>query len=255
MRLPLHLLAPLFAVMISTMSAQDSGPLYQFDFKDGSLSNSGTVGGEAEENPVPAGQLPVQITQDAKGVWMAVFQPFPNGSSGPTLQLPDSAAQLSLKDQDGELTVSVWVMWNGPDKHPDNKQPIIWKQFDGSGAVWSLSVNEQGALRFDWRKEGGGGSNRVSEQTLSIGEWYQVGVIWKNADKGGIEFYFDGNPVKATVGFTGGGPLASSNEPIVVGANPAGHMPLNGSLHSLRLYDRALSSDEMASLATPAPIK
>jgi hypothetical protein len=253
MRFSNFFLSSLIAVTILPAKAEERGPLYRLDFTDGTLANTGSVGGSAEDNPEPAGSAQVQITQNDGTLWEALFEPSPNGSAGPSLLLPDSAGRLGLGGPEDALTFSVWIKWNGPDKHPDSKQPIVWKPLDATGPGWALSVTESGILRFDWKKADGGWSHRLSEEPLPAGEWHQIGVIWKNDDTAGIEFYLDGSPVKPTVGFTGGGPLQTGEEPIVVGANPGGHMPLNGSLRSLRLYDRALSSEEMAALAADAP--
>lgn len=253
MPLPKITLLSFLAASLLPAVAAEPGPLYRFDFADGSLANTGSVGGEAEENPLPGGSVQVQVTQADGKIWEALLEPAPNGSSGPSFLLPDSAGRFGLGGPEDALSFSVWIKWNGPDQHPDSKQPIIWKPLDGSGPGWSLSVTESGILRFDWKKEAGGWSHRLSEETLPVGEWHQIGVIWKNDDTAGIEFYLDGSPVKPTVGFTGGGPLQAGEAPIVVGANPGGHMPLNGSLRGLRLYDRALSPEEMAALAEDVP--
>jgi len=253
MCLPKILLLPLLSVGLSAALAQESEPLYRLDFAEGSLTNKGTIGGLAEENPARTGPVSVQVTQDADGVWQALFEPFPNGSQGPSLLLPESGDKLRLGEEAGGLTISTWLKWNGPDQHPDAKQPIIWKAYDQSTPGWALSVTEGGVLRFDWRTNSGSMNHRLSEQVIAPGEWHQVAVTWKNDDKSGLEFYIDGNPVKATVSFTGGGPLETAEESIVVGAQPYGHMPLNGSLRDLRVYDRALEADEVSVLAeTPS---
>lgn len=253
MRLAKAFLLSFLAGTILPALAGEPGPLYRFDFADGTLANTGSVGGAAEENPQPGGPTQVQLTQNDGKVWEALFESYANGSTGPSLLLPDSASRLGLGGPNDALSISVRLKWNGPDKHPDSKQPIVWKPFDGTGPGWSLSLTEAGVLRFDWRKADGAGSHRLSEETLPIGEWHQIGVVWKNDDKAGIEFYFDGSPVRPTVGFTGGGPLQSAEEPIVVGSQPHGHMPLNGSIRSLRIYDRALQPEEMTALAEDAP--
>ncbi len=87
-----------------------------------------------------------------------------------------------------------------PDKHPDFKQPIVWKPFNDAVCEWALSMGETGSLRFDWSKGGGtAGGNRMSEQTIPQGEWHHVAAVWKNNDKGGLEYYIDGAPVAPTV--------------------------------------------------------
>lgn len=245
------LLCSLLTLGASAAWAQE--PLYHFDFSDGSLNNSGSVGGVAEENPALTGPVTVQVMQDGDGVWQALFEPFPSGSQGPSFLLPESSQKLLLGGDADAITISTWLKWAGPDKHPDSKQPIVWKSLDSTGPGWALSMTEGGALRFDWTTENGAMNHRLSEQTINPGEWHQVAVVWRNDDKAGIEFYIDGNPVKATVPFTGGGPLKVSEEPIVVGAQPKGHMPLNGALRDFRIYDRALMADEVSVLAeTPS---
>ena len=241
-------------VVFATLPAKaaESDPLYRLDFADGSFANTGTVGGQAEENPDYKGPTQVEIERGGGNGWEARFQPFPNGSQGPSLVLPDSGAQLGLGNEEDELTIAVWVKWDGPDKHPDFKQPIVWKPFNDSVCEWALSMGETGSLRFDWSKAGGtAGGNRISEQTIPAGEWHHVAAVWKNNDKGGLEYYIDGAPVAPTVKFTGGGPLDASDRPIVVGANPRGNMPFNGAMRGLRLYNRALTADEIEALAKP----
>lgn len=241
----------LLAAAIVPAIADESGPLYRLDFTDGSFANTGSVGGAAEQNPAYKGPTTVQIESDDKNIWSAKFDPYPNGARGPSLELPDSSGQLRLGGADDTLTVAAWVKWNGPDQHPDDKQPIVWKAIDNTYAGWIFSLNAAGGLRFDWKKAGGGGSQRFTEETIPVGEWHHVAMVWKNADPGGLTFYIDGSPVKATVPYTGGGPLESGDNPIIIGANPNGHMPLNGSLRGLQLFNRALEPEEIAELAKP----
>lgn len=160
------------------------------------------------------------------------------GQIGGALELDGAGNYLQtgkvLVPSDGPFTVSVWVRGGAPG------QVIL---SSARGPNWLLLDPETGALRTDLGSAGRGGSPLVSDTTVSDGAWRQVALVWDGSTR---FLYVDG--VEA-------GRRSASQMDRVTGAQRFGAGPRldsaqfwQGSMDDLRMYDRALSAEELAAL-------
>jgi predicted ribosomally synthesized peptide with SipW-like signal peptide len=159
---------------------------------------------------------------------------FVNGKIGKAVSLDpdDYLATPGFIDASTVQSRFAWVKptggTNGPYPrvlHQENKFELAWKSTEN---VWGVYDGN------DWFDFG----------TAPTGEWHHVGVVWDGSDLIG---YQDGQPFQLA---TNGG--ASSTRQIYIGANPSpGGDRLAGLVDDVRIYRRALSSDEVQELATP----
>lgn len=225
-----------------------ASPAYNLDLEHGDLRNSGSLGGEAENIPsanlsVAPGEGPTKTTP------ALVFELTSDGQHGPWLQLPDSEHALELLQPGDGLTISAWILWQGPNQHPGDRQIIVNAMGDGNKSGWAFSILKSGQLQFAWTTVQGG-SQRVSAESVPAGQWTHIAVTWSNETKtNNLKFFLNGNEVPSDVVFTGGGPIVSrQGATITVGAISPGNLPLNGSLAMFRIYQEALPAPEIESL-------
>jgi hypothetical protein len=104
----------------------------------------------------------------------------------------------------------------------------------------TFAVQNTGLLRLEWA---GGGLN--STQSVNDGEWRHVAYTY---DGSRVQLYIDGQPE------TGQDiALSTAGSEVQLGVRGAGEL-FNGSMADVRIYDRALSEEEIGSLMAPAPV-
>ena len=138
-----------------------------------------------------------------------------------------------------QLTLSVWV-------NPTGSSGTILQKGTSSSTQYWLYTSRKG-WNVTLRNEG------QQQKTLSFGEvipgqWQHVAVTWDNTM---IRAYVGGTEVAAQP-YSG----TSINNPTVllkVGANRWNKHYFTGMLDDLRLYSRALTTNEIAALAGNAP--
>ena len=231
-----------------------SAQLVHLDFADGGFANKGSLGGEAEDRQAAEGDKTgkIEVSQDSLSrKWSALFVMATNGTQGAHLAIPGSENALRLDKAEEEMSASFWIKWQGPDKHSNSAQTIITNVEIAEGGIqkgWSVDVLEDGKISFYWCRAASGGCRRSSKLEIQPGEWHHVAVTWSNANREGLRFYLDGQPVESDQKYTGGGPVAKSSAEILVGCGIS-YLPINGALADFRLYDRALDSDEISQLS------
>lgn len=235
-----------FALHADEASAK---PLYELLFEDGSLSNSGSVSGEAEEITPPGGRRPFEITQDGEfGNWVLHQPAEEDMQRGPYLILPESQERARLSDPEQTLTVALWIRWTGPIHHQDSRQMLVNCLTSGYESGWALSITKQGAIRFDWGGVGNAAGYRVTSSTIAPGEWHHIAFVWENRPT----IYIDGMPAYFTTPYYSV-PLTPSDSPVVVGADISNYLPFRGSLAGIRIYETPLSADEVFNLSQKKP--
>jgi len=137
----------------------------------------------------------------------------------------------------GQLTVATWAKWNGPN---GAYQGLIGKR-DGwdDGAtkmMWHLEINKDSSAVAFARA---GVYPPCGDVVLPVGEWSHVAVTF---DGSTMIFYFDGAE-------TGRGDFSfgsKTDAAIVFGCvEVSGWHGFNGALDDIRLYDYALSADQI----------
>jgi len=225
-------------------------PLYEFLFEDGSLANSGSISGEAEEKTPPGGKPAFEILQDPGfGGWVLNQPAEKTLQQGPYLILPESTDRLRLSDPAQTASIALWIKWAGPLNHQDARQMLVNCLGAGYKSGWSLSITKQGAIRFDWTSEGDASGHRITSDTIPPGEWHHIAFVWENRPT----VYIDGMPTKFTMPFVDVPSLAASDSPIVVGADVLSYLPFRGSIAGIRIYEVPLSADDIFDFAQKKP--
>ncbi len=139
----------------------------------------------------------------------------------------------------GQLTVALWANWNGLS---GLYQGLIGKRniYANADMMWQIEANvDAGALGF-FRA---GSTPDDGDFVLPIGQWTHVAATFDGTT---ATFYINGSA-------TGSGDFSFGSDTeatVVFGACEAnGGNPFNGALDEVRLYNRALSQGEVASLA------
>lgn len=137
------------------------------------------------------------------------------------------------------ITVSTWIKWttNNP-----NWEWLISKNSD-SGATngYALFKQPDGVNQIRFCVNGVG--NGITISTFTIGTWYHI--IGTATAGSSVKLYVDGTKVSETA--TVPNPIVSYNG--YLGINSAAYYPspnnFNGFIQDVRIYNRALSADEV----------
>jgi hypothetical protein len=141
-------------------------------------------------------------------------------------------------DLTGNFTVSTWVYINGT---TSAVQDLVSK-FGGTAATTNflLEVNSSGTLVSFF--VGDGNPSNAASATISLGQWYFVTGIWDGTN---TKIYLNGSFIaNATTPLT---PDVSGTH-LFIGARSSGLRFTNGSLDEVRIYNRALSDEEVGKL-------
>jgi hypothetical protein len=161
-----------------------------------------------------------------------------DGSTGTYIEVPD-AQNLRIA---GAITLDAWIRPTAPDGRIVDKIHA----FSTSGYTLDL-VGDQ--LRII-----AGGDLLVSAPgTIPMGEWSHVAGIFSGSS---LALYVDGALVASKS--TAGDPTPIAEIPMRMGADSTGGSPFRGMIDEPRIFDRALSSAEIATLhqqgtAPPCP--
>ncbi|NCC49642.1 MAG: PKD domain-containing protein [Spartobacteria bacterium] len=128
--------------------------------------------------------------------------------------------------------------------NPDSDAPIIAKERSSKESYWfGVYSNRFGSLlsRQSYRWQGGRDHGVICE-----GQWMQLSATWDGAV---IRYYQNGQALNATDEFTG--PLCESDAFAAIGINSE-HLENKfvGLLDEIRVYNRALTPDEIDAVAT-----
>ncbi|RLF58603.1 MAG: hypothetical protein DRN27_04935 [Thermoplasmata archaeon] len=153
------------------------------------------------------------------------------------VQVPDSAS-LDMSD---EITISTWV--NFDSINPSQPPIIVMKRDDsGSGEVYKLGIADGDGSEFEIRFVG---DYLLAGGNIEIGNWYHLVGTYD-----GVHFrlYQDGLQVAESVynGF-----ISISDNDVYVGVdldNWGFNQYLDGTIDEVRLYNRALTADEILTL-------
>jgi hypothetical protein len=139
----------------------------------------------------------------------------------------------------GQLTVSLWANWNGLSSY---YQGLMGKRdtWSATDMMWQIEANlDTGAISFSRN----GSYPDCGGRVLPIGQWANVAVTFDGTT---ATFYINGEK-------TGSGAFTFGTDPTARmqfgSCQASGGNPFNGALDEVRLYNRALSQAEVASLA------
>ncbi len=164
------------------------------------------------------------------------------------VDVPDAAA-LRLAGTD--FTVAAWIFET--QRNTNFGDAIITKRTKTADDGWSFSVrglrDPDNTGRLLWGR-GGTDPFAVSSNTISIGQWHQVSIVYTVAT-GTVAFYIDGALDSTTNGMPS--PSGTTTRDMHIGNDSAeaydNAYVFHGSLDDVRLYDRALSAGEVLALS------
>jgi hypothetical protein len=157
-----------------------------------------------------------------------------NLTSGSFLQVEPSA---SLNSPTAALSMGGWFY---RDVNPTTDEYIAYRRNAARGSVVHLLQGAGGVLCFSINED------QVCDGTALPGRWHHVAGTWDGTTK---RLYLNGvlRAVDATAG-----PIAFDNDhSLFLGSNQGGSLSFSGRLDDWRLYNRALSGAEVATLASP----
>jgi len=150
----------------------------------------------------------------------------------------------------GNFTVSCWA--KNSSNAPPTQQTLISTNYDSVAVGWGLYYNTSFGTRFDLTKATGGVfSAYVYDSTLSgLNQWK---CYTATGDGTTLRLYVDG-VLKFSAPFTGFTSGSQSNE-LSIGSYVGTALPYNGVMDDIRIFDRAITDDELAWLATERGIE
>ena len=202
---------------------------WTLDGSDGAVTdvaggNNGTVRGTPQRG-VP-------------GVYDSTAYAFGDGSDD-YVEVPDATA---LRPET-ELTFSGWFRTDSG----ANAQTLVQKadaRFGSEG--YAADVQTPNSLRAHVAVESGRASVNPWGVATHDGEWHHVAYTW---DGNALVLYLDGEEVDRDESQSGA--VVHSDRPLYVGRGDNGYTSyyaMNGAIDDVRLYDRALGTDEVVSL-------
>jgi hypothetical protein len=150
----------------------------------------------------------------------------------------------TLDSVSNEITVSVWV--NGYTGQDEDDDMIIFDTGDGDYKLTGIVPTDRPDLDVYW--QAGNDTNDLllwpdATPEAWRGDWHHFAFV-KNENEGKMYIYFDGFPRKSKDCETG--TLANVKDKIFkIGAKNSSTSDYDGKLDDFRVYDRALSSDEI----------
>jgi hypothetical protein len=157
-------------------------------------------------------------------------------------------------------TVSAWIRYpNQPSATPNEFDAIVsWGNNTPNGSRWTMRVSDSSAVTpFRLRLEVAGGGIYGST-LLNDGLWHHVAVVQNGSTLGSVDLYVDG--ILETPAFNGGGATLALNTAVAAATTlrigTSGHATnynFLGAIDEVRVYDNALTGDEVRSLMVPEP--
>ncbi|PFG38837.1 concanavalin A-like lectin/glucanase superfamily protein [Georgenia soli] len=166
------------------------------------------------------------------------------GRSGSSLVLDGSGGYVQVPDADSldvsaAMTVAAWV-------RPQvlATQYVVKKAVVGSRDGFELSMSSTGRAFFRVNEVTSGDRFRVSASSAhALGSWVHLAGTYDGTT---MRFYVDG-VLQGSV--AGPAAVATNALGLGIGAEPGGNRKFRGGIDEVRLYDRALSAQEIAGLA------
>lgn len=139
------------------------------------------------------------------------------------------------------LTVSVWLrLETTPGSTSLCAVSLVLGGVDNS---WQLCADSGNVINAYWYQSG---EKKLSGPSIGEDEWHHVALVWNGLV---MALYVDGAPSTSM-----SAKLAFDGSAVVIGGdrdNAAFGYPWDGSIDELRIYNRALSADELRALVVP----
>ncbi len=150
------------------------------------------------------------------------------------LEFDGQADYVEIGDLDltGSFTLTCWMR---PSSLPGGWHTVVIKEFDyGFEFDGTIFWGEVGRGAYSW--------GEVSTTISTPAIWYHAALTWNGSD---VEMFIDGS----SVGQDTGGTHVSNNKPLLFGSWDTSSEFFNGIIDDVRIYDVALTAEEIAVLA------
>lgn len=166
--------------------------------------------------------------------------PGQTGIKGSAHAFPGKDQRIRIPDQsvlnfDRELSVSVWVR-----TETRGTQYILAKGLNSDGpkgSPYSLHLSENGDIVFSLNTSEG--STQVRSVGYDLDRWYHIVGVY---DRGEVILYINGERVTT---FSHDGSLDDNNLPLFIGSDYSGEHGFQGRIDEVKLFGRALKSEEI----------
>ncbi len=169
---------------------------------------------------------------------------YTNGGSFDGTQDYATMGDINAFDGLTKVTVSVWAKWSGSVGGLSAEKSLARKQ--GATGVFALGGGWAAGKAKFWVNDGTWKSSNDSTTRIDDGSWHHIVGIY---DASTIRIYIDG--VQENSNSIGTTTLSSTNDPFSIGSYNNGTNFVefwNGIIDDTRIYNRALSADEITQL-------
>jgi hypothetical protein len=247
----LGVLPAIWALQLAVSHGEQPQPWLELDFrKEIPETTSGKVSAGVEIFE-KGGTEPA--FRKGKDGGMVTFAPTTSVGGGLRLLGVEGQSPVTLAEPEDEISIAAWVkLAANPNK---GKQTVVGNLDDAEQSGWLFGIYPGGSLFFFWTRTEASPTIRRTESLCPDGEWHHVAMVWRNSDERGLAFYVDGLPAETLTGdgrpgaAKGNAPLPRGEAPLAVGAASNGRFPFPGSIREIKIFDRALSDEEIFQLA------
>lgn len=173
------------------------------------------------------------------------------GSFGSTKYVDCGTTPSALNSMPAN-TFAAWVYTTSS----STNQFIMGKMDTGSDTGDKfIYITNSGTVRAYAAMDGGGSSDYTTSNTISTNTWHFIAYTFDiNGDKK-IHIYIDGVEASYSVQDPGNGTIITddSSEHLVIGNSTVGDLPVSGEVDEARVYNRALTPNEIQQLYNSAP--
>lgn len=146
----------------------------------------------------------------------------------------DSSASLNITNA---ITLEAWVKPNF--LHSDLRTAVAKWSSSQSADSYLLGIDTSGNIRFYLDSTGTGQTSLLSSNKVSANSWSHIAATW---DGSIMRVFLNGIADTNTATFTS--TIFKSNFPVYLGKHDGGN-PFNGTIDDVRIYNRALSPEEI----------
>ena len=146
-------------------------------------------------------------------------------------------AEVYRFDQHPGGTFAKWTHVGDLDQTPDVKYRRAWTMAEFQGRLFCGTLPSGRVLSIE------AGKNVTYDHELAPG-WHHIAATKQGSR---LKLYIDGKPVANSASFDPADYDLSSNQPLIIGFGPTDYF--NGRLRDLRIYARALTSEDVDAVA------
>jgi len=201
---------------------------WPFDGKDVTTTITNDVSGNGNHGT---------IVGDTKPALGKIGQAMEFDGSGDYVYL--TASSNFIPSENNSITLTVWVKANSISANPISNRIINIHRGSIAGSSLALSLGSGNKVQF---YNHSGLSTNSWVNTVSVGNWYFIALTY---DGTSFQKYFNGNIDGSTITES---LLAGGSYPAYIGSYDGNGAFINGSIDDVRIYNRALSEQEVKDL-------